>query len=90
MAKESVEPRYMSGFCMTQHHDNCNLTIEYYEKKWTCECACHETKEEPMAIYCPECDEPTTQASLDKYEKCYDCEKQACPECGLAVCDHNE
>ena len=48
-------------------------------------------KEKQMStIYCPTCDEPTTQASLDKWEMCYNCEKQMCPECGQVFCDHNE
>jgi hypothetical protein len=41
-------------------------------------------------VYCPSCDELTTQASLDKWEKCYNCERQACPECGKAFCDHDQ
>lgn len=40
-------------------------------------------------IYCPFCDEPTTQASLDKYEMCHNCDRQICPECGSPNCDHN-
>ena len=41
-------------------------------------------------IYCPECDEETTQAILDKYDMCYNCEKQMCPECGRAFCGHED
>ena len=40
-------------------------------------------------VYCPECDEETTQATLDKYDMCYNCEKQTCPECGQPFCNHN-
>ena len=40
-------------------------------------------------VYCPECDERTTQAMLNKYDMCYNCDRQACPECGRAFCDHN-
>lgn len=40
-------------------------------------------------VYCPTCDEPTTQATLDKYDMCHNCEKQACPECGQPFCNHN-
>lgn len=40
-------------------------------------------------VYCPTCDEPTTQAILDKYDMCYNCDKQACPECGQPFCNHN-
>lgn len=40
-------------------------------------------------VRCPQCDEPTTQATLNKYEMCYNCDRQACPECGQPFCDHN-
>lgn len=47
-------------------------------------------KEKQMSIYCPSCDEPTTQSALDKWEMCYNCERQSCPECGRAFCNHDQ
>ena len=50
-----------------------------------------ENKEKQMSkVYCPECDEETTQAVLDKYDMCYNCEKQMCPECGRVFCGHED
>lgn len=40
-------------------------------------------------VYCPQCDEQTTQAELNKYDMCRNCDRQACPECGQAFCSHN-
>jgi hypothetical protein len=41
-------------------------------------------------VYCPECDELTTQQEINKWEKCYNCERQSCPECNKAFCNHNQ
>lgn len=41
MSVEKVEPQYISGFCHTQTHDKCRHTINWYDKSWTCTCACH-------------------------------------------------
>lgn len=43
-----------------------------------------------MSVWCPECDEETTQEELNKWEKCHNCEKQSCPECAKAFCDHDQ
>jgi len=37
---------YVSGFCITRHHETCRKTLTYYEKTWTCECECHTTAEQ--------------------------------------------
>jgi hypothetical protein len=34
--------KYVSGFCITRHHETCKHTLTYYDKTWTCECECHE------------------------------------------------
>jgi hypothetical protein len=41
-------------------------------------------------VYCPECDELTTQLQLDKWEMCHNCENQMCPECGQVFCGHED
>jgi hypothetical protein len=41
-------------------------------------------------VYCPECDELTTQEALDKWEMCHNCENQMCPECGRVFCGHED
>jgi hypothetical protein len=28
----------LCGWCMTGHHKDCKKVVEYYDKKWYCEC----------------------------------------------------
>lgn len=51
----------------------------------------YKNKEKQMTeVYCPECDELTTQAEINKWEMCHNCEKQMCPECGRVFCGHED
>ena len=87
----SSDDTRICGYCHTKDHDKCRPVIKWYDKEWYCYCECQTKEGEIMnTIYCPSCDEPTTQAALDKWEMCHNCEKQMCPECGQVFCGHDQ